>query len=83
MRKNRNKAVALSYKEQYPAPVIIAKGKGLTADKIAETAEKEGIAVVENSNLAEVLFTAEIYSLIPEEHYEIVAEILSFIRKPL
>ena len=82
MRKNRKKAVALSYKKEYPAPVVVAKGKGHTADRIAAAAEKEGIAVVENSNLADILFTADIYSLIPEEQYEIVAEILSFIRGP-
>ena len=81
MKKKEKKAVALSYKKEYPAPVVVAKGKGFTAEKILESAEREGIAVVENKNLSDVLFTADIYSLIPEEQYEIVAEILSFIIK--
>ncbi len=81
MKKIKQKAVALSYKKGYPAPQIVAKGEGITAEKILAAAEKEGVAVVENSELADVLFTADIYSLIPEEQYEIVAEILSFVIK--
>ncbi len=81
MKGKHKKAVALTYKKEYPAPVVVAKGKGFTAEKILESAEREGITVVENKNLADVLFTADIYSLIPEEQYEIVAEILSFIIK--
>ena len=81
MKRIKQKAVALSYKKGYPAPQIVAKGEGITAEKILAAAEKEGVAVVENSELADVLFTADIYSLIPEEQYEIVAEILSFVIK--
>ncbi len=79
--KKRKKAVALSYKKEYPAPVVIAKGEGLFADRILEVAEKEGITVCSDTSLAEVLFSADLYSFIPEEQYEIVAEILSFIVK--
>lgn len=81
MKKSKIKAVALSYKKEYPAPVLVAKGSGITAQRILDIAEKEGVAVKKDSDLAEVLFLADIYSLIPEEQYEIVAEILSFIIK--
>ncbi len=83
MNKNRKKAAALSYKNKYPAPAVVAKGKGHVAAGIIKAAEKHGVPVVKNDNLAEILFTADLYSFIPEEQYEIVAEILSFIRDPL
>lgn len=81
MKKDKNKAVAVSYNKGYPAPVVVAKGEGYIAERIIRIAEKEGIMIKKDISLADTLYLADIYSLIPEEQYEIVAEILSFINK--
>ena len=73
------KSAALKYNSSLPAPVLTAKGSGLLADKIIRIAEKEGIAVVEDSSLASSLFLLDIGDIIPEKHYKAVAEILCFI----
>jgi flagellar biosynthesis protein len=81
MKKEKNKAVAISYNKGYPAPVVVAKGEGHNAERILRIAEKEGILIKKDNNLAETLYLADLYSLIPEEQYEIIAEILSFVNK--
>ena len=81
MKKRIRKAVALRYDRNLPAPLVIAKGKGFSAEKIIKLAEEKGVAVNKNEDLAESLYLAEMYSFIPEAHYEIIAEILSFIIK--
>lgn len=81
MKKEKSKAVAISYNKGYPAPVVIAKGEGYNAERILRIAEKEGIMVKRDTSLADTLYLADIYSLIPEEQYEIVAEILRFVNK--
>ncbi|MDX9801250.1 MAG: EscU/YscU/HrcU family type III secretion system export apparatus switch protein [Spirochaetia bacterium] len=75
------KAVALRYDRDLPAPIITAKGRGYSAARILELAEKNGIAVVCNDNLSDSLYTFNVGDLITEEYYEIVAEILAFILK--
>ena len=74
-----NKAVALTYNSDLPAPFILAKGKELLAERIIEIAGKHGIEIVNSSNLTDVLFEIEIGSLIPEELYEIIAELLAYV----
>ena len=44
----RRKAAALSYKENFNAPVVSAAGMGVIADKIIETAEENNVPVVYN-----------------------------------
>ncbi|MEJ2663507.1 MAG: EscU/YscU/HrcU family type III secretion system export apparatus switch protein [Spirochaetia bacterium] len=73
------KAVALKYTDDFPAPFILAKGKGELAKKIKELAALNDIAIVENPPIAEGLIGLELGSLIPEEYYEIIAKILVFV----
>ncbi len=75
-------AVALQYKRaEMEAPKIIAKGAGIIAEKIKETAAKHSIPVVEDAPLARALFKLKIDSYIPEELYRAVARILAYIYK--
>lgn len=74
-----NKSIAVKYDERFPAPMVIARGKGKFSDRILETAEKNGIKIVRSEELAESLFMLDVGDLIPEGYYEIFAEILHFI----
>jgi len=74
-------AVALRYvREEGGAPVVLAKGIDLIAQKIRETAEEHGIPVVEDKPLARSLYEAvEIDRLIPPQFYKAVAEIIYYL----
>lgn len=76
---NKKIAVALQYKKENNAPKIIAKGRGIVADKIIETGKDEGIKVYEDNRLAEDLISLNFDEEIPEELYTTVAKILVFI----
>ena len=78
----RQVALALGYKpDQQSAPKLLAKGKGLIADKIIELANSKGIPIKKDSDLITVLYKLEIDEEIPPELYEAVAELLAFIYK--
>jgi len=74
-------AVALEYKpEAMAAPVVVAKGRNLLAQKIKREARWHGIPLVENPPLAQALYRAtDVGQTIPAELYTAVAEILAFI----
>lgn len=74
-------AVALEYRPAtMAAPVIVAKGRNLIAQKIKELARWHEIPIVENPPLAQALFRAcDIGQMIPPNLYAAVAEILAFI----
>ena len=75
------KAAAIQYTEDLPAPIVVAKGKGLLAKRIKEIALEQGIQIVDQPELADALVELPLGSLIPEEFYRIVAEILIFVRR--
>jgi flagellar biosynthetic protein FlhB len=74
-------AVALEYKpETMAAPVVMAKGRNLLAQKIKREARWHGIPLVENPPLAQALYRAtQVGQAIPAKLYTAVAEILAFI----
>ena len=74
-------AVALKYEqEEMEAPVLVAKGQDLIAQKIREVAEEHDIPIVENKPLAQALFKGvEIDQEVPAEHYKAVAEVISYV----
>jgi len=80
MSMDEKKAVALRY-EKYrdSAPKVIAKGKGVIAEKIIEVAKQHGVYLKEDPTLVEVLSGLELYEEIPEELYKVVAEIFVLI----
>ncbi len=75
------KAAAVKYYKNLPAPLIIAKGKGELARKIKNIAHSKGIKLVHDEKLAENLIELDVGSFIPEEFYEIIAKILVFVKK--
>jgi flagellar biosynthesis protein len=86
MKKNRPKAarreqaVALGYhSEAERAPTVLAKGRGLIAEKIKEVAREHGIPIHRDDDLVELLAQVDIDREIPPELYAAVAEVLSWI----
>lgn len=74
-------AVALSYGEEDPAPVVVASGKGYVAEKIIATAIEEKVPIHQDKGLAKSLAQIEIGEAIPEELYQVVAEVLVTVDK--
>ncbi len=74
-------AVALQYiPEKMAAPIVLAKGRGIIAEKIKREARWHEIPIVENPPLARTLYrTVEIGAAIPGKLYVAVAEVLAFI----
>jgi len=74
-------AVALKYnKDSMSAPVVIAKGERLIAQKIKEIAREHDIPIVENKPLARTLFKmCEVGDMIPANLYRAVAEVLAYV----
>jgi len=73
-------AIALAYETGMKAPVVVAKGKNLIAEKIREIAIKAGVPIVENVPLAQALYKAvEIGDPIPVDLYTAVAEVLAYV----
>lgn len=77
--KKNKAAVALTYEKGDTAPKVIATGRGYVADRIIETAAEHDVPIHEDKQLAESLSTLEIGDTIPQELYEVVAEILVFV----
>jgi len=76
-----NKAVAIKYTNDLPAPFITAKGHGFVADKLLKIAEEYNIPIVKDDLLSETLYIMEPGEFIPDDVFEIVAEILVFIKE--
>ena len=75
-------AVALEYRLDMVAPVVVAKGRNLLAEQIKSTARWHNIPIMENPPLAQALYrTVEIGQEIPAKLYAAVAEILAFVFK--
>jgi len=73
-------AVAIRYKEgEDNAPVVVAKGVNLMAEKIKEIARKNYVVIMENPPIARVLVKLEVGWEIPPEMFQAVAEILAFV----
>ncbi len=80
MRDRRKKAAALRYRHRKDlAPKVMAKGSGITAEKILQLAKEHNIPIKEDVHLVEVLSTLDLYQEIPPELYKAVAEILVFV----
>jgi flagellar biosynthetic protein FlhB len=74
-------AVALEYRpETMAAPVVVAKGRNLLAEKIKQLARWHEVPIIENPPLAQALYKAtEVGQAIPPKLYAAVAEILAFL----
>jgi len=76
-------AVALRYvRSEGEAPRIVAKGTDLVALRIREIAESLAIPIIEDKPLARALHdVAKVDSVIPQEFYRPVAEIVNFLNR--
>lgn len=73
-------AAALRYRPAVdPAPVVVASGKGKIAETILRLAAESGVPQHTEPALAKILAKLEPGTPIPEETYQIVANILAFI----
>lgn len=75
------KAAALSYKQGYYAPVVVASGKGVMAEAIIACARESGVYVHESPELVKLLMQVDMDQFIPPELYRMVAEILVWLYK--
>nr|PZN67407.1 MAG: flagellar biosynthesis protein FlhB [Sphaerobacter thermophilus] len=74
-------AVAIRYEMRtMPAPVVVAKGSGLTAERIKQIAREHAVPVVENKPLAQALYRmADVGAEIPVALYEAVADVIAYV----
>ncbi len=80
LEKPKHIAVALRYDpEQREIPDVVGKGAGDVADRILALAKVHGIPVRNDPDLLELLAGVQVGESIPEELYEVVAEVLTFL----
>ncbi len=74
-------AVAIQYEpETMAAPIVVAKGAGVMAQRIRRLALEHGIPIVEKKPLAQALYReVEIDHPIPADKYAAVAEVLAYV----
>jgi len=74
-------AIALGFDPELdPCPFVLAMGKGILAEQIIKIAENKEIPIIRNISLAHTLWEkAKVFEYIPEESYEAVAEIISWL----
>lgn len=75
------KAVALKYPPGFDAPVIVSKTFGKQAEMMIEQAQMQNVSVVENNLLVDMLGLCGENSIVPEETWEVLAQIFSVILK--
>ncbi|TCO79931.1 flagellar biosynthesis protein FlhB [Marinisporobacter balticus] len=76
-------AVAIRYDSKLEdAPVVLAKGKDLIAQKIKKVGYENDITIVENKPLTRsIYFAVDIGDYIPPDLYQAVAEVLAYVYK--
>ena len=74
-------AVAIQYDpEEMEAPIVVAKGAGVLAQRIRRLALEKGIPIVEKKPLAQALYKeVDLNHPIPRDKYAAVAEILAYV----
>lgn len=73
-------AVALRYHKDLEAPMVLAKGQNLIAQRIIQVARKHQVPVVSNPPLARALYKqVELEGQIPLTLYRAVAKVLAFV----
>jgi len=78
--KDPSLAVALHYeKGSREAPRVVAKGRGLVAERIVALAEEHGVVIETNPVLAEALSGVELDETIPIELYDAIAVVIGYV----
>jgi flagellar biosynthesis protein len=78
---NRPRAAALRYRPEDPfldsAPRLVAKGKGLLAERILALAKEHGVAITRDPDLLTALEPLDLDRVIPQELFQAVALVLA------
>lgn len=78
--KERSLAVALQYeKGSKDAPRVVAKGRGVIAERIVALAAENGVVIETNPVLAEALSGVELDDTIPLELYDAIAVVIGYV----
>ena len=77
---NVDKAVALHYTQELPAPIIVAKGRGKLAERIRQLAREHDVHLVPAPDVTDALVELPVGSLIPEDFYQVIAELLVYVK---
>jgi len=74
-------AIAIQYDpETMAAPIVVAKGAGVIAQRIRRLALENGVPIVEKKPLARALYReVEVNHAIPEDKFAAVAELLAYV----
>ena len=74
-------AIAVKYDpDSNGAPIVVAKGKRLTAKRIREIARENGVPILERKPLARAMYDkVKVGSPVPSAFYEAVAELLAYL----
>jgi flagellar biosynthesis protein len=79
--KEPTRAAVIRYdKENGKSPIVVAQGRGEVAKKIIEKAKEHNVAMQEDSILLENLLSLDLGSNVPPQLYQVVADILLFVR---
>ncbi|MDX8396548.1 MAG: EscU/YscU/HrcU family type III secretion system export apparatus switch protein [Mariprofundaceae bacterium] len=80
VRRDQEAAVALGYQhDSGEAPKVLAAGFGEVAKKILEVAKESQVHIHQDENLARLLAQVPVGQEIPEDAYQLVAELLAFL----
>jgi len=78
---SRPRAAALRYRPEAPfqdaAPRLVAKGRGLLAERILELAKEHGVSVTKDPDLLAALEPLDVDKLIPPDLFQAVALLLA------
>lgn len=78
--REREIAVAIGYEpNQHDTPRVLASGFGEVAKNILSAAREHGVHIHPDATLAPLLARVPVGSAIPEEAYQLVAELLAFL----
>jgi flagellar biosynthetic protein FlhB len=74
-------AVAIQYEpDEMAAPIVVAKGAGVLAQRIRQLALEHNVPIVERKPLAQLLYKeVDVGRPIPTESYAAVAEVLAYV----
>ncbi len=74
-------AIAIQYEpETMIAPIVVAKGAGVLAQRIRHLALEHGVPIVENKPLAQALYRkVKVDQPVPKDKYAAIAEVLAYV----
>lgn len=77
----RTRAVALTIPEPDAAPVVAAKGYGMTAEAIIQKAQEAGLYVHAAPDLVDLLMHIDLDQQVPPHLYVVLAELLTWLHQ--